>query len=130
MQIYELMGVGMVILLGLLGGKLSHRVKVPKVTGYMIIGLLFGPSVLGLISDSTLADIYMVNDIALGLILFAIGGEIELHHLTAMGKKVILISLAESFCAFILVFLLCLASPASTGCPYFSAQSAWLPRRG
>ncbi len=105
MEIHELLGVGMVILLGLLGGKLSHRFKIPRVTGYMLTGLLFGPSVLGLISSTTLADIYMINHIALGLILFAIGGEIELSHLRSMGRKVIFMALAESLGAFILVFL-------------------------
>jgi len=104
-EIHELLGVGMVILLGLLGGKLSHRFKIPRVTGYMLTGLLFGPSVLGLISSTTLADIYMINHIALGLILFAIGGEIELSHLRSMGRKVIFMALAESLGAFILVFL-------------------------
>lgn len=93
----------MVILLGLLGGKLSHHYKIPKVTGYMVTGLIFGPSVLGLISTTTLNDIQMINDIALGLILFAIGGEIEFRHLKSMGKKVIFIALAESFASFLLV---------------------------
>ncbi len=106
MQIYELMGVGIVILLGLLGGKISHRFKIPRVTGYMLMGLIIGPSMLGIISSATLESIHMVNDIALGLILFAIGGEVELHHLKAMGKKVIFIALAESFGAFGLVFIL------------------------
>jgi Kef-type K+ transport system membrane component KefB len=103
-EIYGLLGVGMVILLGLLGGKLSHRVKVPRVTGYMLTGLIFGPSILGLISSATLQDIHLINDIALGLILFAIGGEIDLIHLKAMGRKVIFIALAESLGAFALVF--------------------------
>lgn len=103
MAIYELLSVGIIILLGLLGGRLSHKLKVPKVTGYMITGLIFGPSVLGLISSETLADIHMINDIALGLILFAIGGEVELHHLKSMGRKVIFIALAESLGSFVLV---------------------------
>jgi len=94
----------MVILLGLLGGKVLHRIKIPRVTGYMLTGLLFGPSVLNLISSSTLADTQMINDVALGLILFAIGGEIEFNHLRSMGRKVIYIALAESLGAFVLVF--------------------------
>ncbi len=105
MDINELLSVGMVILLGLLGGKLSHHLKVPRVTGYMVVGLIFGPSVFGIISTGTLQDIRIINDIALGLILFAIGGEIELNHLKSMGRKVIYISLAESFGAFALVAL-------------------------
>ncbi|MBN2226136.1 MAG: cation:proton antiporter [candidate division Zixibacteria bacterium] len=104
MQVYELLSVGMVILLGLLGGKVFHRLKIPRVTGYMLTGLLFGPSVLNLISATTLADTRLVNDIALGLILFAIGGEIEFNHLRSMGRRVIYIALAESLGAFILVF--------------------------
>lgn len=103
MEIYELLSVGIILLLGLLGGRLSHKLKVPKVTGYMITGLIFGPSVLGFISSETLADIHMINDIALGLILFAIGGEVELHHLKSMGRKVIFIALAESLGSFVLV---------------------------
>ena len=105
-ELNELFSVGIVILLGILGGKLSHSIKIPRVTGYMLVGLLFGPSLIGLISSGTLEDIHLINDIALGLILFAIGGEVELHHLKAMGKKVVLLALAESFGAFGLVFLL------------------------
>ncbi|MBD3169654.1 MAG: hypothetical protein GF307_09250, partial [candidate division Zixibacteria bacterium] len=106
MEIYELLSVGAIILLGVLGGKLFHRFSIPKVTGYMVVGLVIGPSVFGLVSSSTLEDIHIINDIALGLILFAIGGEIEIHHLRAMGKKVILMALAESLGAFIFVFLI------------------------
>jgi len=109
LQIYELLSVGIIILLGLIGGKIFHRYRIPRVTGYMLTGLVFGPSVLGLLTTKTLVDIQMVNDIALGLILFAIGGEIELHHLKAMGRKVIYIALAESLGAFVFVFLISLA---------------------
>jgi Kef-type K+ transport system membrane component KefB len=102
---YELLSVGIVLLLGILGGKLSHKIKIPRVTGYMLTGLIIGPSLLGFISTETLKSVHMVNDIALGLILFAIGGEIELNHLKSMGIKVLYIALAESFGAFALVFL-------------------------
>ena len=104
MDVYELLSVGMVILLGLLGGKIAHRIHVPRVTGYMLTGLIFGPSVINLISAETLQDIHMLNEIALGLILFAIGGEIQITHLKALGKRVILVALAESLGAYILVF--------------------------
>jgi len=103
LQLNELLSVGMIILLGLLGGKFSHRIKIPKVTGYMLTGLFVGPSVLGLISTGTLANMQLIIDVALGLILFAIGGEIEFQHLKAMGRRVIYIALAESAGAFVLV---------------------------
>ena len=112
MDVYELLSVGMIILLGLLGGKLAHRLNIPRVTGYMLTGLVVGPSVLGLISEGTLDDVYMINDIALGLILFAIGGEIQLQHLKSMGIKVVFIAVAESLGAF---FLVALATGLITG---------------
>lgn len=112
---HELLGVGIVILLGLAGGKLSHRIKIPRVTGYMLVGLIFGPSVIGLISAETLDNVHLINDIALGLILFAIGGEIELHHLRSMGLKVLWITLAESAGAFILVGTLALVISGDWG---------------
>ncbi|MEE9553843.1 MAG: cation:proton antiporter [candidate division Zixibacteria bacterium] len=115
MHVYELLSVAMVLLLGLLGGKVFHRLKIPRVTGYMLVGLVIGPSVLGLISYGTLKDIHMINDIALGLILFAIGGEIELNHLKAMGKKVIFMALAESLGAFVLVSLVSFAITGNFG---------------
>ena len=94
----------MIILLGLLGGKISHRFRIPRVTGYLLTGLLVGPSVLGLVSSQTLDSMHMISDIALGLILFAIGGEFEIRHLKSMGRQVILIGLAETMGAFVLVF--------------------------
>ena len=114
-RLHELLGVGIVILLGLLGGKLSHRIKIPRVTGYMLVGLLFGPSVIGLISTETLNNIHLVNEIALGLILFAIGGEIEIHHLRSMGPRVLWIALAESAGAFVLVSILTLLLSGDVG---------------
>ena len=100
-QLHELLSVGAVIVLGLLGGKLAHRIHVPKVTGYMLTGLIVGPSVLNWISTGTLADIHMLNEIALGLILFAIGGEIQISHLRALGRRVVLTALAESLGAYV-----------------------------
>ncbi len=115
MEVYDLLSVGVVLLLGLLGGKLSHRIKIPRVTGYMLTGLLFGPSLLNVISANTLSSIQLLVDIALGLILFAIGGEIELQHLKAMGRKVIFIALAESLGSLVLVFTVSIVITSDPG---------------
>jgi len=36
-EINELLGVGGMILLGIIGGKVANLIKVPKVTGYMLM---------------------------------------------------------------------------------------------
>ena len=45
--------VGLMIIFGLIGGKLIEKLKFPKVTGYILMGIIIGPSVLGLLSDET-----------------------------------------------------------------------------
>ena len=75
------------MLLGLLGGKIARKIGLPKVTGYIITGLLIVPSVFGLISFETLKSMSLINDIALGLILFAIGGSFEIHHIRTIRPQ-------------------------------------------
>ena len=101
----ELLIVGAVMLLGLLGGKLARRVNVPKVTGYLIMGLLLGPSVLDLLDKSVLSGVEIVSDLALGMIMFAIGGVFEINHFRRVERHLIRLSLAETSGSFILVTL-------------------------
>ena len=106
--IHYLAPVGAVVLLGLLGGKLARLGKLPKVTGYLLTGLVIGPSGLRLISSELVQSLSIVNDIALGLIMFAIGGVFEIHHIKYVGKKTMNVSIDLSsrrsvFC--VIVFL-------------------------
>lgn len=103
--ISELLTIGAVILLGLLGGKAARRFGIPKVTGYLVMGLLLGPSITNLISKSVIADVEIVNDLALGMIMFAVGGVFEIHHFRRVEKRVLWLTLAESGGSFVLVTL-------------------------
>lgn len=80
---------GAVMLLGLLGGKLARRLRMPKVTGYLVTGILIGPSLLGLLSNEIVDNLALISDIALGLIMFGIGGVFERHHIRDVGRKVL-----------------------------------------
>jgi Kef-type K+ transport system membrane component KefB len=84
------------MLLGLLGGKAARLIRLPKVSGYILTGIVIGPSVLGMISTEIIESISIVNDIALGLIMFAIGGVFEIHHIRSVGKKVLWLTLGQS----------------------------------
>lgn len=101
----ELLTVGGVMLLGLVGGKIAKRFKVPKVTGYLIMGLLLGPSVLHLLDKSSLADVELVSDLALGMIMFAIGGVFEINHFRRVERRLVRLAFAETSGSFILVTL-------------------------
>ncbi|MFZ5557101.1 MAG: cation:proton antiporter [Pseudomonadota bacterium] len=69
---------GLVLWAGLVGGELAHRSGyVPRITGYIAIGFLLGPAVLGLFSGEMVAGSKVFVDIALGLILFQIGEKLD-----------------------------------------------------
>jgi Kef-type K+ transport system membrane component KefB len=101
--LHYLAPVGAVMLLGLLGGKLARKIGLPKVTGYIVTGMLIGPSVFGLISFETARSLSLINDIALGLILFAIGGAFEIHHIRTIGRKVLWLTIGQSLGVMVLV---------------------------
>jgi len=100
--VHGLAPVGAVMLLGLLGGKAARLVRLPKVSGYILTGIVIGPSVLGMISTEIIESISIINDIALGLIMFAIGGVFEINHIRSVGKKVLWLTLAQSLATLVL----------------------------
>ena len=58
----------MLLFCGSIGGFLAHRLSwLPSITGFMLVGFLVGPSVMGLVSYEELAASRIVVDVSLGL---------------------------------------------------------------
>ena len=95
--------IGIAIISGLIGGKISHQLRSPAVVGYILMGLILGPSVLGLFRPDLLDRMGGISDLALGLIAFIIGSHLPLGLLRRMGKQVVIITLVQLFGAFIIV---------------------------
>lgn len=65
---------GGLLLLGYIGAAMAARTgRVPGITGMLLVGLIVGPSVLGLIGPGLLEQAKVFVDVALGLILFQLG---------------------------------------------------------
>ncbi len=95
--------IGSAVLFALLGGNLINRFRIPMVTGYVIMGVLLGKSFFNLISPQAVERVSILNDLALGIISFLIGGELHITRLRRLGKSILCIALLESFFAFLLV---------------------------
>jgi Kef-type K+ transport system membrane component KefB len=95
--------VALLLMAGILFGRLVKKFKLPNVTGYLIAGLLFGPSVLNVISADMVDNLNIISDIALGFIAFSIGSEFNLKYFKKVGIAPILIATFESFGAIFLV---------------------------
>ena len=98
--------IAIIILFGIAGGKVSKRLNLPNVTGYLLAGLLLGPSFLKLVTPDDAGIIEFINEFALGIIAFAIGGEFFLPDLKKLGKDVFVITVMEVVGVLAIVFVM------------------------
>ena len=96
---------GILTLVGIIGGRVANYFKLPNVSGYIVAGLLIGPSFINLINSTDIKSLNIINEIALAAIAFTIGNEFLLKDLKKVGKDILLITVAEVLGAFIIVFL-------------------------
>jgi Kef-type K+ transport system membrane component KefB len=96
---------GIIILAGFLGKKLSNLIKLPGVTGYLIIGVIFGQSLFNIIDIKFLEKTGFLTDITLGIVGFIIGNQLSFTKFRKIGKGIPTMLILESFGAFILVSL-------------------------
>jgi len=98
-----LFSVALALLFGFVAGKLAGKVKLPAVLGYLIAGAIFGPSLLRVYEEELLQQFYFFPALALSIVAFAIGSEMKIKTLREMGRGIGIITLLESFGAFIIV---------------------------
>ncbi|MEO5821788.1 MAG: cation:proton antiporter [Vicinamibacteraceae bacterium] len=99
----ELTSIGLILLLALMAGHLVKAFKVPEVSGYILVGVALGPSVLGWLSHDNLIALGVLSEVALGLILFSVGSVFEFSLFRRIGRQVLIITLVESSLAAVLV---------------------------
>lgn len=85
--------------------RLTNRIGMPTVTGYVLIGVVLGGSIIRFLHEEALQNMDLVNDLTLGLIGFTIGSELRGAVFQKLGKPIFLIALFESLFAFVLVTL-------------------------
>ncbi len=93
----------LILLTGLFLARIVNVFKLPNVTGYILAGILIGPSFLGIIPREAISSFDIISEAALGFISYSIGGELSFKHLRKMGSSVLLITLAESLGAVLIV---------------------------
>ena len=94
---------GIMLLAALVAGKIVKQMKLPNVTGYLVIGLLLGPHCLGLLSEELVDGMDLLTELALGCIAFSIGAEFKTTFLKKVGKAPIIIGITEGVGAVLVV---------------------------
>ena len=105
---------GLILAAAIAGGYVSHMMRIPRVVGYLLAGAMLRVVFSTVLQDDDQAQqtltqaelpLKTVKDLALGLILFAIGGIFDVKHIRAIGSSVGRIALANAALTAVLVFL-------------------------
>ena len=97
----------LLLVVGLLIGEWLHaHARWPKVIGYVLAGILFGPSALGWISIEALAQARPIADAALGLLMMEVGRRLDLSWLRR-NPELLRSTLADITLSFALIFIFC-----------------------
>lgn len=110
MGLNTLINIAIMLFAALIAGKIVKKLKLPNVTGYLVIGLLIGPNCIKLLSQDFLDSVSIISEVALGFIAFSIGAEFKISFLKKIGKAPIVIGITEGLGAVVVVdtvMLLC-----------------------
>lgn len=97
------LNLGILLLTAFIGGQVANRLGLSRVTGYIVIGLIIGPSVLGFLSDAEVEALQPFSGLAIALIALTAGGELNLRRLRGSYRSLASITLVQT--ATILVFV-------------------------
>ena len=95
--------IGIIIFTGFIAGEFCTRIKLPKVTGYILAGLLLNPDLTHFIPNSFVSHTSLVTNIALSFITFSVGGTLLFPKVRSLGKPILWITLFEAEFAFLFV---------------------------
>jgi Kef-type K+ transport system membrane component KefB len=87
-QAQSLLTFGFLILAAYTVGEIASSFRLPKLVGYLVAGVLFGPELLGIASAGAIAELAPVSGVAIALIAFLAGAELEWKELRAGAGKI------------------------------------------
>jgi Kef-type K+ transport system membrane component KefB len=97
MDVFELLlYLAIVLSVGYLFGKLAERFKIPEITGYLVVGVILGPSVLGVVGEEAISKFHIISNVVLGIIAYQIGTELWLPKLKKSGKMILIITTVQA----------------------------------
>ncbi|HBL42431.1 cation:proton antiporter [Gimesia sp.] len=96
---------GIFLAAGLLSGTLGELFRLPKVTAYLLMGVILGPAIFDLIPHKHLEELKPLTDLAMALVLFGLGNHFTLSRLRRLFRRVLPLSAGEILATFFIVFI-------------------------
>lgn len=79
---------GFLLLIAFLTGSIFRDLKLPRLTGYLIAGIVVGPYVLGLVSSELVVRLELFSGIAISLIALTAGAETDLRAMRPLFRTI------------------------------------------
>jgi len=98
-----LLTAGGILLAGVFFGELASLFKLPKITGYIIAGIILNLLLADLAPDDIETHTNVVTNISLAFITFSVGGTLLWKTIKSLGKTIVVITLLESELALLFV---------------------------
>lgn len=100
---YTTLVVGLLLLSGYLAGHFLSILRLPRITGYLCVGMLTGPYLLGFLTREALGQLGFLNELAVTFIALAAGGELRVAELRERMSVIFLSILSQTTVVFIIV---------------------------
>jgi Kef-type K+ transport system membrane component KefB len=89
----RILAFGFLLLASVQVGHIMHPLRLPRLTGFLLAGVIFGPEVLGILNPRMLIDLALVKKVSVGLIALLAGCELNLRalrpHLRPIGASAV-----------------------------------------
>ncbi len=98
-----LLTLSIILFSGFIMTRMTNTLNMPKVSGYILAGILIGPGCLNFIPIDMIEGMSFVSDLALSFIAFGVGKFFKKEVLMRTGRRIIIITVSEALAAGILV---------------------------
>lgn len=82
------LALGFILIFAFLFGKQLERLGLPQITGFILAGILCGPHILKFLDVGQVADLQLIDGLALSLIALTAGGEMRISRLKGRIKSI------------------------------------------
>lgn len=98
-----LLVLSIILFAGFIMTRLTNTLNLPKVSGYILAGILIGPCGLDMIPADMIKNLSFISDLALAFIAFGVGKFFKREVIRKTGSKVLIVTFFEAMTAGVLV---------------------------
>ena len=97
------LSLGLFLIAALVAGQIAYWIRLPRVTAYLLTGLVLGPHALAVVPERHLPLFHPLGEMAMALVLFNMGCHFSLSFFRRILRRALRLSVGELTATFLLV---------------------------